>query len=103
MLTEKTLIQLLSHQRPEPTPERARELGRLGYMQWLGGQAADVAYPAAALRALRLAQPFAAAAPAVAEFCDLLSTSILYPLAPLDLALPPPRRRGGARMRRLSL
>lgn len=103
MLTEKTLIQLLSHQAPDASPDRARELGQLGYMQWLGGLPAHAPYPQAATRALGLAQPFAAASPAVQEFCALLAASITLPLMPLDLALPLPRRRGGARMRRLSL
>ena len=104
MLTETTLIQLLSHKAPEDaTPGRARELGRLGYMQWLGGLAPQAPYPYEAARALRMAHPFAAASPPVAEFCALLAESLVEPLTPLDLDLPPPRRRGGARMRRLSL
>lgn len=103
MLTEKTLIQLLSHQGPEAAPERARELGQLGYMQWLGGLPGDAPYPQTALAALRLAEPYAGASGAVAEFCAVLAASLSLPLTPLDLSLPLPRRRGGARTRRLSL
>ena len=104
MLTERTLIQLLSQKSPaDAQPERARELGRMGYMQWLGGLASGLPYPREAARALRMAEPFAAASPPVAEFCALLAESLVQPLTPLDLDLPPPRRRGGARMRRLSL
>jgi len=100
MLTERTLIQLQIH---PGTPARARELGQLGYMQWLAGLPADAAYPYEVRRALRLAAPFEASDPAVAAFCTLLRTSLQRPFAPLDLSLPRPRRRGGARMRRLSL
>jgi hypothetical protein len=104
MLTERTLIQLLSQKAPaDAEPDRARELGRLGYMQWLGGLPSDLPYPHEAARALRMAHPFASASAPVAEFCGLLAASLVQPLTPLDLDLPPPRRRGGTRMRRLSL
>jgi len=103
MLTEKTLLQLLSHPASRTCPARARELGQLGYMQWLGGLPPRAPYPAMAARALSLSRPFEAASPAVAEFCRLLRLSVQAPLSPLDLALPRPRRRGGARMRRLSI
>lgn len=100
MLTERTLTQL---QLCPGSPARARELGQLGYMQWLAGLPARAAYPDAARHALGLAAPFEATDPAVGEFCALLRASLACPLRPLDLALPRPRRRGGARMRRLSL
>lgn len=100
MLTEQTLIQILSQPDRASAPERARELGQLGFMQWLGGLPAQSAYDAQARRALGLALPFALASPAMEEFCRLLDASLARPLAPLDLALPTARRRGGARMRR---
>jgi len=100
MLTERTLIQLQLH---PGSPARARELGQLGYMQWLAGLPPAASYPAEARRALRLAAPFEATDPALAEFCALLRASLKTPPAPLDLALPRPRRRGGARVRRMSL
>jgi len=100
MLTERTLIQLQLH---PGSPARARELGQLGYMQWLAGLPPAAPYPTEARRALKLAAPFEATDPAVAEFCALIRASLTRPLAPLDLSLPRPRRRGGARMRRLSL
>ncbi len=100
MLTEQTLIQILSQPDRASTPERARELGQLGFMQWLGGLAGDAAYDAQARRALQLALPFAGTGPAMAEFCRLVRASLDRPLRPLDLALPPNRRRGGTRMRR---
>ncbi|PWK60665.1 hypothetical protein [Roseicyclus mahoneyensis] len=103
MQTEKTLIQLLSHPAPRSAPARAVELGQLGYMQWLGALPPAVPYGREAARALALAQPFEVASPAVAEFCRLLRASLMTPLSPLDLALPRPKRRGGTRMRRLSL
>lgn len=100
MLIQRTLNQL---QLNPATPERARELGQLGYMQWLGGLPADAGYPDEARRAYGVACAFADSDPAVAVFCDLLRASLRGPLEPLDLALPRPRRRGGARERRLSL
>ena len=100
MLIEKTLQQL---QVNPSSPERAKELGQLGYMQWLGGLPGGSDYRAEALAAYILAAPFAGSDPAVAAFCALLRTSVKQPLAPLDLALPRPRRRGGARERRLSI
>lgn len=103
MLTEKTLLQLLSHPASQTSPERARELGQLGYMQWLGGLPPRAPYPAEAVRALTLSRPFEAASPAVTEFCRLLRLSVQAPLSPLDLALPQPRRRGGTKTRRLSI
>lgn len=100
MLTEHTLIQILSQPDPTHAPERARELGQLGFMQWLGGLPGDTAYDAQAHRALHLALPFVGTGPAMAEFCRLVSASLEGPHVPLDLAMPPNRRRGGARMRR---
>jgi hypothetical protein len=99
MRTEHTLTQL---QLCPGTPARARELGQMGYMQWLAGLPPHAPYAQAARHALTLASPFEATDPAVGEFCALLRKSLATPLAPLDLALPQPRRRGGARMRRLS-
>jgi len=99
MHLERTLTQLQTN---PITPERARELGRLGYMQWLGGLPADGDYETEAVHAYVVALPFVGTDPAVAEFCDLLRASLRRPLRPLDLALPKPQRRGGARRRRLS-
>ncbi|MCZ4291612.1 hypothetical protein [Hoeflea alexandrii] len=95
-----TLHQLQSR---ASSPERAKEYGQLGYMQWLGSLPADGCYRMAAVRAYATAKPIMRTDPAVAEFCRLLIVSLEKPLAPLDLALPKPRRRGGARERRMSL
>ena len=100
MLIQKTLLQL---QTRADTPERALELGRMGYMQWLGGLPGASNYAFEAQKAYRYARPFAQTDPAVDAFCDLLRQSLKHPLKPLDLALPKPRRRGGASERRLSL
>lgn len=100
MHTEKTLDQL---QLNPPTPERARELGQLGYMQWLGGLPADADYEGEAVRAYLMAMDFIDTDPTIAEFCALLRKSLRRPLRPLDLALPKPARRGGAKARRQSL
>jgi len=100
MLIQKTLLQL---QTRADTPERARELGRMGYMQWLGGLPGAASYEGEAIKAYLYARPFIGTDPAVAAFCDLLRQSLQHPLKPLDLTLPKPRRRGGAGERRLSL
>ena len=100
MLFELTLTQL---QVDPGSEERTRELGQLGYMQWLGGLPAEASYEAEAARAYRIAVAFEESDPAVAVFCELLRESLNRPLHPLDLALPKPRRRGGARERRRGL
>jgi hypothetical protein len=100
MHTEKTLDQL---QLNPTTPERARELGQLGYMQWLGGLPAAADYEAEACRAYLMAMDFIDTDPSIAVFCALLRRSLRRPLQPLDLALPKPARRGGAKARRRSL
>ncbi|WP_050929028.1 hypothetical protein [Aestuariivita boseongensis] len=100
MLIHRTLQQL---QVRADTPERALELGRMGYMQWLGGLPGQANYEFEAIRAYLYARPFVETDPAVAVFCDLLRQSLQKPLTPLDLTLPKPRRRGGAAERRMSL
>ena len=97
MLLEKTISQLdIGYM----TTERAKELGQLGYIQWLGWLPPEAAYRREAKRAYGAAVPFAQASPAVAVFCDLLKASIEAPWRPLSLTLPKPARRGGARARR---
>lgn len=100
MSIERTLTQL---QAEAATPERAQELGRMGYMQWLAALPGQASYEAEAVRAWLRAEPFAATDPAVAVFCALIRDSLRRPLLPLDLSLPRPRRRGGARVRRMSI
>ena len=100
MSIERTLTQLQVNPR---TAERAREIGQLGYMQWLGSLPATACYLTEASCAYMKSAPFRDTDPAVAEFCRLLKASLEAPLTPLDLALPKPRRRGGAKKRRLSL
>ena len=97
MLLEQTISQLDIGRIP---PERARELGHLGYMQWLGGLPPMAEYRREAMRAYEMALPFARTSPAIAVFCDLLVASTTAPLAPLDLCLPDRHRRGGAQARR---
>lgn len=98
MLLERTLQQLDIGSVP---PEQAAELGSLGYLQWLAGLPGDAPYRREAMRAYALAQPFIDASPAVAVFCDLLIASMRAPLRPTPVAMPGPRRRGGAPARRL--
>ena len=96
MLTELTISQLDIGHLP---PERALELGQLGYLQWLGSLPGDEGYPVAAMRAYTMARPFIRSSPAVAVFCDLLVASTRMPPEPLTLQLPR-HRRGGGRARR---
>ncbi len=84
-------------------PQRAQELGQMGYMQWLGGLPGSANYHAQARIALAKAKPFAETSPAIAVFCDLLARSMQMPLEPLFLALPAKQRRGGYRARRAAL
>ena len=95
MILERTISQLDIGPLPDP---QARELGRLGYLQWLGGLPGGANYPAEVRRALAMARPLAVESSAVAVFCDLLRASL--DLAPLELGPPVRVRRGGARTRR---
>lgn len=97
MLLERTISQLDVGYVPDHI---ADEMGHLGYAQWLGGLRGEAGYVNEAMRAYKLAQPFIRTSPAVAVFCRLLIESTASPLMPLDLKLPAPTRRGGARARR---
>ena len=100
MLLERTISQLDIG--PVP-PARALELGRLGYLQWLGSLRPDGDYRREAMRAYHAAAPFAPSSPAVAAFLDLLVQSTRAPLTPLAISMPERSRRGGARARRAAL
>lgn len=100
MLLEQTIFQLDIGYVP---PEKAEEMGQLGYMQWLGALRGGASYQREAIRAYEMAQPFIRTSPAVAAFCRLLVASVASPIEPLSLRLPLRNRRGGAQARRLSL
>jgi len=100
MLLELTISQLDIG--PVP-PERAQELGQLGYIQWLGSLRGGENYHAAAHRACRMAAPFRRNSPAIAVFHELLLASTRMPPGPVTVAIPAPARRGGARGRRAAL
>ncbi|MEM8825281.1 MAG: hypothetical protein AAGF30_16865 [Pseudomonadota bacterium] len=100
MLLERTIFQLDIGHVP---PDQAQEMGRFGYMQWLGALPGDANYLAEAMRAYAAAQPFIRSSPAVAVFCDLLVASAEMPPTPLPLPMADRYRRGGAQGRRLSL
>ncbi|MEM9707681.1 MAG: hypothetical protein AAF871_02735 [Pseudomonadota bacterium] len=100
MLLELTITQL---DIGKVSSQRARELGHLGYMQWLGALPAAANYNREARRAYEMAAPFAGASPAVGVLCDLLVASLQSPLEPLPLELPNRARRGGANARRADL
>lgn len=97
MLLERTITQLDIGAIPV---EQAAELGALGFLQWLAGLSVDADYHREAANAHAMAAPFIATSPAIAVFCDLMTASMERPLAPLPLALPARRRRGGAPVRR---
>ncbi|MEM6373701.1 MAG: hypothetical protein AAF727_13100 [Pseudomonadota bacterium] len=100
MMLERTISQLDVGYVPDHTAE---EMAHLGYAQWLGALKGDAGYVDEAMRAYRLAQPFVRNSPAVAVFCLLLVESTAWPPRPLDLKLPAPARRGGAKARRDTL
>ena len=85
------------------THERAKELGQMGYMQWLGALPGTADYEHEAVRAYLRAMDFIETDPAIAVFCGLIRDSLRQPIRPLELALPKAQRRGGARQRRLSI
>jgi len=97
MLLNHTILQLRTTGLP---PKRARELGHLGYLQWLGSLPGFASYPAEAMRAYAAAEPYLREAPALAVFCELLVESTRNPAQPLTLILPSKQRRGGAKGRR---
>ncbi len=100
MLLERTISQLDTG----PTsPERATEMGRMGYLQWLVALPGRANYMREATRAHAMAEPFAESSPAIAVFCDLLLDSMQIPPTLLPLDLPERRRRGGAQARRMRL
>lgn len=97
MLLERTISQLDIGYVPDHV---AVEMGHLGYAQWLGALDGSAGYLGEAMRAYDLAQPFIRTSPAIAVFCHLLLESTASPLIPLELRLPAPARRGGAKARR---
>lgn len=100
MLLERTISQLdIGH----IAPDAALDLGRLGFLQWLGALPGAANYVDQAERALALAAPFRDTSPAISVFCALIEVSLTDPLVPLPLAMPPRDRRGGARARRAVL
>jgi len=97
MFLERTISQLDIG--PVPS-DRAHEMARLGFLQWLAGFPKDADYRREAMHAYDMAKPFAGTSPAIAVFCDLLAVSMRNPCEPLPLELPPRRRRGGTKARR---
>ncbi|MEO1677430.1 MAG: hypothetical protein AAFU80_04640 [Pseudomonadota bacterium] len=84
-------------------PGLAEAWARMAYVEWLAGLPGRVSYADAALEAFEAARSTADISPATAAFRRLLARSAQLPPAPLDLGLPKPARRGGARARRLSI
>ncbi|TCO74116.1 hypothetical protein [Rhodovulum euryhalinum] len=100
MMLEMVLMQM---QASTASSARAREIGQLAFMQWLGGLPGGCDFIAAARSALARVDAAGEATPALDTFRMLLAASVQMPPQPLDLRLPEPRRRGGARARRMPL
>ena len=99
MFLEYTISQLDIGPMP---PDRADEMGHLGFLQWLGALPGDRSFAQEAERALMLSLPAAGYSPALAVFCDLVARAVAASPAPLTLRLPQATRRGGARARRVT-
>ena len=97
MFLQRTLHML---QTTTDSDERANELGRMGFMQWLGSLDGRAGFALQAGVALEAAGRFRATDPAVAVFCGLIEEALAMPPRPLALGLPRKCRRGGARKRR---
>jgi len=97
MMLEMVLLQMQASGGP---PARVREIGQFAFMQWLGALPGGCDYLAAARAALARVAAQPDPAPALAVFRALLADSLDAPGRPLDLRLPQPCRRGGARARR---
>lgn len=98
MLLDRTLFQL---DIGWVAPERAEELGYLGYLQWLGALPSGGCYRAEVEVALAAAEPFAEASPAICVFMRLLEASL--DSGPCDIASKWPRQMRRGRARRLSV
>ena len=72
MLIARTLTQL---QVNAGSPERAREIGQMGYMQWLAGLPGAACYLTEATHAYNAALPFRDTDAAVAVFCQQVARS----------------------------
>ncbi|SIO28600.1 hypothetical protein SAMN05444722_1217 [Rhodovulum sp. ES.010] len=99
MMLELVLLQL---QMPAPGGERARERARLAFLQWLASLPGHCDFPAAVRAAAARTAALGESGPSVAAFRALLAEAEARPSVALDLSLPRPRRRGGARARRMS-
>ncbi|MEM9782054.1 MAG: hypothetical protein AAF899_06230, partial [Pseudomonadota bacterium] len=84
MLLKRTIAQL---DLGTLSPERAREMGELGYLQWLGALPASSNYLHEAMYAYTLAAPAARRSNAVAVFCDLLIATTTTPVEPLAMMM----------------
>ncbi|MGR3511129.1 MAG: hypothetical protein ACU0GG_00080 [Paracoccaceae bacterium] len=100
MLLERTIFQLDIGYVP---PDRAEEMGQLGYLQWLGALPGHANFADEACRALEMAQPFRRTSPAIEVFCVLLMAASAVSPAPLPLSYPGRGRRGGRQARRITL
>lgn len=81
-------------------PDRAGDLGRMAYLEWLETLPADASFPEAARIAIDRARRPAGRSPAASVFRGLVMEAVRRAPRPLDLALPEPQRRGGPGRRR---
>ena len=95
MILERTITQLDTG--PIPA-DQARQMGQLGYMQWIAALPGSADYPKAAQHAYDTAAPFMEHSPAVAEFCAHLLNSLeeaADTFAACNAETGTPRRRAG--------
>lgn len=81
-------------------PDRAEDLGRMAFIEWLETLPGEANFPAAALEAFNRSRRMARRAPAAVAFRALLREAVRHAPMPLDLTMPEPQRRGGHSRRR---
>jgi hypothetical protein len=98
-----SLALVLDKLRAAPTaPDRAEELGRMAFIEWLETLPPHKSFPVAAMVAFDRSRRIARRVPAAAEFRALLVEAVRRSPLPVDLTLPAPQRRGGRGRRRES-
>jgi hypothetical protein len=81
-------------------PDRAEDLGRMAFLEWLETLPPEANFPEAAMIAFDRSRRTARRVPAAAVFRALLVEAVRRAPRPVDLTLPAPQRRGGHGRRR---
>ena len=96
-----SLALVLEKLRAAPTdPDRAEDLGRMAFIEWMETLPGEASFHASAMVAFDRSRRTARRVPAAAEFRALLVEAVRISPRPLDLTLPAPQRRGGHGRRR---